>query len=127
MSNINGNIPSLKNSKLIGQSEIQNVKQNMNSTTGQNMILGAELTSNTSNVASQGNMTNFVPSLNSSTSVGSGELQNVKQNMNLNSSSNQENMTMSVPSLNSSTSVDSQELSNVKNKVQKSGNNKGSF
>jgi len=127
MSNINGNIPSIKNSKLIGQSEIQNVKQNMSSTTGQNMILGAELTSNTSNVASQGNMTNFVPSLNSSTSVGSGELQNVKQNMNLNSSS-QENMTMSVPSLNSSTSVGSGELQNVKQNMNlNSSSNQGNM
>lgn len=78
MSNINGNIPSLKNSNSIGQAEIENVKQNMNSATGQNMILGAKLTSNTFNAASQGNMTNSVPSLNSSTSVESKELQNVK-------------------------------------------------
>lgn len=77
MSNINGNIPSIKNSKSIGQAEIQNAKQNMNSASGQNMILGAELTSNTSNVASQGNMIS-VSNLNSSTSVGSEELQNVK-------------------------------------------------
>ncbi len=79
MSNINGNIPNLKNSKLIDQAEIQNVKQNLNSTTDQNMILGANLTSNASNVASQGNMTNFAPNLNSSTSIGSEELQNVKK------------------------------------------------
>lgn len=78
MSITNVNIPSLRNSQSIGQAEIQNVKQNMNSTKGQNMILGANMTSNTSNAASQGNMTNSVPSLNSSTSVGSEELQNVK-------------------------------------------------
>ncbi len=76
--NINGNAPSIKNSKSIGQAEIQNVKQNMNSVASKNMILGAELTSNISNVASLGNMTNSVPSLNSSTSVGNEELQNVK-------------------------------------------------
>lgn len=78
MLNINGNIPSIKNSNSIEQSELQNAKQNMNSTAGKNMILGAKLTSNTSNVATQGNMTNSVPSLNSSTSVGTEELQNVK-------------------------------------------------
>lgn len=74
----NGNIPSLRNSQSIGQAEIQNAKQSMNSTKGQNMILGANLSSNT---ASQGNMTNSVPSLNSSTSVGSVELQNAKKEM----------------------------------------------
>ena len=78
MANINGNIPSLKNSKSVNQAEIQNVKQNINSTAGKNTILGAELTSNISNAASLGNMTSSVPSLNSSTSVGSKELQNVK-------------------------------------------------
>jgi hypothetical protein len=54
MSITNGNLPSLRNSQSIGQAEIQNVKQNMNSNKGQNMILGANMTSNT---ASQGNMT----------------------------------------------------------------------
>lgn len=78
MLNINGNIPSIKNSNSIEQSELQNAKQNMNSTVEKNMILGAKLTSNTSNVATQGNMTNSVPGLNSSTSVGTEELQNVK-------------------------------------------------
>jgi len=81
MSNINGNIPSLKNSKLISTAEIQNAKQNMNSTTGQNMILGAKLTSNTSNVANLGNNTNSLPSLNNSTSIESEELQNAKNKL----------------------------------------------
>lgn len=76
--NINGNTPSIKNSKSISQAEIQNAKQNINSVASKNMILGAELTSNTSNVASFGNMTNSVPRLNSSTSVGAKELQSVK-------------------------------------------------
>jgi hypothetical protein len=76
--NINGNTPSIKNSNSIGQTEIQNAKQNMNSTASKSMILGAELTSNISNEASLGNMTNTVPSLNSSTSVENQELQNVK-------------------------------------------------
>ena len=77
----NGNVPSIKNSQAISQSEIQRAMQNMNSTSGQSMVLGANLTSNTNmmtNSSSQSNMTNSVPSLNSSTSVGSGELQNVK-------------------------------------------------
>jgi len=78
VTNINGNIPSIKNSKLIDQAEIQNAMQNMNSEASKNMILGAELTSNISNSANLENMTNSVPSLNSSTSVGSKELQNVK-------------------------------------------------
>jgi len=60
MLNINGNTPNLKNSKSIGQAEIQNVKQNINTT------------------SSQENMANSAPSLNSSTSVGSQELQNAK-------------------------------------------------
>jgi len=81
MSNIYGNIPSLKNSKLIGTAEIQNAKQNMNYTAGQNMILGAKLTPNTSHVASLGNNTNSVPSLNNSTIVGSEELQNAKNEL----------------------------------------------
>nr|WP_312577011.1 hypothetical protein [Sedimentibacter sp.] len=81
MSFINGNIPTLKNSQSIGQAEIQNVKQNMNSTASQNMILGANLASNYANAASQGNMNNSVPSLNSSTSVGYKELQNAKNKM----------------------------------------------
>ncbi len=81
MSFMNGNIPNLKNSQSIGQTEIQNVKQNMNYAASQNMVLGANLASNTSNAASQGNMTNFAPSLNSSTSVGSIELQNAKNKM----------------------------------------------
>lgn len=81
MISINGNIPSIKNSKSIDQAEIQNAKQNMNSAAGKNMILGAELTSNISNAASQaslGNMANSIPNLNSTTSIGSEELQNVK-------------------------------------------------
>lgn len=78
MLNINGNIPSIKNSNSIDQTEIQNAKQNMNSTAGKNMILGAQLTSNNLNLASQGNMTNSVPSLNSSTAIADKELQNVK-------------------------------------------------
>lgn len=116
MSNINGNIPSLKNSKLIGEAEIKNAKQNMNSAASKNMILGAKLTQNTSNAAGQGNMTSSVPSLNSTTYVGTEELQNV-----------QINTINFVPSLNSSTSVGSKEMQNVKNEVQKSGNNKGLF
>lgn len=76
MLNINGNIPNIKNSKSIEQTEIQNAKQNMNSTASKNMILGAKLTSN---AASQGNMTNSVPSLNSSTSVDTKELENAKK------------------------------------------------
>jgi predicted HAD superfamily phosphohydrolase YqeG len=79
MANINGNIPNIKNSQAINQSEIQNAMQNMNSAAGKSMILGAELTSNISNTASSGNMTNSVQSLNSSTSIGSEELQNVKK------------------------------------------------
>jgi len=75
MTNINGNIPSIKNSKLIDQAEIQKAMQNMNSAASKNMILGAELTSNISNSA---NLENSVPSLNSSTSAESKELQNAK-------------------------------------------------
>lgn len=78
MLNINGNVPSIKNSKSIDQGEIQNAKQNMNSPAGKSMILGAELTSNNSNFSSNGIMSNSVPSLNSSTSIGSTELQNAK-------------------------------------------------
>ncbi|WMJ78802.1 MULTISPECIES: hypothetical protein [unclassified Sedimentibacter] len=81
MTNINGNIPSIKNSKSIEQAEIQNAMQNMNSPASKNMILGAELTSNISNTASLGNMTNSVPSLNSSTSVGSEKIQSVKNKL----------------------------------------------
>lgn len=79
MLNINGNVPSIKNSNAIDQTEIQKAKQNMNSVAGKSMILGAQL-SNTTSSASQGNMTNSnsVPNLNSSTSVGTQELQNVK-------------------------------------------------
>lgn len=73
---ISGNIPNIKNSNSIDQSEIQNAKQNMNSAGSKTKILGAELTSNISESASLG-MTNSVLSLNSSTSVES-ELQNVK-------------------------------------------------
>jgi hypothetical protein len=76
MKNMNGNIPSIKNSKSIDQAEIQNSKQNMNSAAGKNKILGAELTSNIS--SNLGNMTNSVPGLNSSTSVGTKELQSAK-------------------------------------------------
>jgi len=78
MTNINGNIPSIKNSKLIDQAEIQKAMQNMNSAASKNMILGAELTSNISNSANLENMANSIPSLNSSTSAESEELQNVK-------------------------------------------------
>ena len=78
MLNINGNVPSIKNSQSIDQSEIQNAKQNMNSVASKNMILGAELTSN---VTTQGNMTNSVPSLNSSTSVDNKELQDAKKSV----------------------------------------------
>ncbi len=81
MPNINGNIPNLKDSKSVGKSEIQNAKQNMNSSTGQNMILGAKLTPNTSDTASGGITSDSMPNLNSSnssTSVGSEELQNAK-------------------------------------------------
>ncbi len=78
MTNINGNVPSIKNSKSINQEEVQNVKQNINSAASKSMILGAELTSNISNAASIENMTNSVPSLNGSTSIGSEEFQNVK-------------------------------------------------
>ncbi|MPL95573.1 hypothetical protein SDC9_41745 [bioreactor metagenome] len=73
---ISGNIPNIKNSNSIDQSEIQNAKQNMNSAGSKTKILGAELTSNISESASLG-MTNSVLSLNSSTSVES-ELQDVK-------------------------------------------------
>lgn len=79
MKDINGNIQGIKS--LIDQAEIQNAKQNMNSVASKNMILGAELTSNISNTASLGNINNSVPNLNNSTSVGSGELQNVKNNV----------------------------------------------
>lgn len=65
-------------SKKIEQLEIQNAKQNMNSVANKNMILGAQLTSN---VPSQGNLTNSVPSLNSSTSVGNKELQDAKNSV----------------------------------------------
>jgi hypothetical protein len=79
MTNMNGNIPSIKNSKSIDQAEIQNSKQNMNnSAAGKNKILGAELTSSILNTSSIGNMTNSVPNLNSSTSVGTKELQSAK-------------------------------------------------
>lgn len=76
MTNMNGNIPSIKNSKSIDQAEIQNSKQNMNSAAGKSKILGAELASNIS--SSLGNMTNSVPNLNSSASVGAKELQSAK-------------------------------------------------
>ncbi len=76
MTNMNGNIPSIKNSKSIDQAELQNSKQNMNSAAGKTKILGAELTSNIS--SSLGNITNSVPGLNSSTSVGTKELQSAK-------------------------------------------------
>lgn len=79
MTNMNGNLYNIKNS--VEQLEIQNAKQKMNSTANKNMILGAELTSNISNTANIGNMTNSVPNLNSSTSVGSKELQNAKNNI----------------------------------------------
>lgn len=78
MTNMNGNIPSIKNSKSIDQAEIQNSKQNMNTAAGKTKILGAELTSNISNTSSIGNMTNSVTNLNSSTSVGTEELQSAK-------------------------------------------------
>lgn len=81
MLNIGGNIPSIKNSKTLTQSEIQNAKQNMNSTAGKDMILGAKLTPDTINIAGQGNISNSIPSLNGSTSVGSEELQNIKNIM----------------------------------------------
>lgn len=77
MVNISGNIPNIKNSNSIDQSEIQNAKQNMNSAGSKTKILGAELTSNISESASLG-MTNSVLSLNSSTSVGINELQSAK-------------------------------------------------
>ena len=77
MQSFNWSVPSIINSQTISQSEIQKAMQNMNSTANQSMVLGANLTSIT-NVSSQGNMTNSVPSLNSSTSVGSEELQNAK-------------------------------------------------
>ncbi|WP_019228249.1 hypothetical protein [Sedimentibacter sp. B4] len=77
MTNINGNIPNIKNSKSIDQTEIQTAMKNMNSVASKSTILGAELTSKISESASLG-MTNSVPSLNSSTSVGSEELQSVK-------------------------------------------------
>lgn len=77
MTNINGNIPNIKNSKSIDQTEIQTAMKNMNSVASKNTILGAELTSNISNAASLG-MTNSVLSLNSSASVESKELQDVK-------------------------------------------------
>lgn len=73
---MNGNIPSIRNSKSIDQAEIQNSKQNMNSAAGKSKILGAELASNIP--SSLGNMTNSVPGLNSSTSVGTKELQSAK-------------------------------------------------
>jgi hypothetical protein len=78
MTNMSGNIPSIKNSKSIDQAEIQNSKQNMNSAAGKNKILGAELTSSTSNTSRIGNMTISAPNLNSSTSVGTKELQGAK-------------------------------------------------
>lgn len=65
-------------SKKVEQLEIQNAKKNMNSVASKNMILGANLTSN---VTSQGNMTNSVPNLNSSTSVDNKELQDAKNSV----------------------------------------------
>lgn len=65
-------------SKKVEQLEIQNAKKNMNSVGSENMILGANLTSN---VTSQGNMTNSVPNLNSSTSVDNKELQDAKNSV----------------------------------------------
>mgnify|MGYP001119567879 CR=1 FL=1 len=88
MTNINGNIPIIKNSKSIYQEEIQNAKQNMNTAASKNMILGAELTSNISNAASLENITNSVPILNGSTSVESKELQNVKNKVQKNGNNN---------------------------------------
>ena len=76
--NINGNTPSIKNSKSIDQTEILNAKQNMNNVASKSVILGAELTANISNKSSLGNMTNSVPGSNSSTSVENQELQYVK-------------------------------------------------
>lgn len=76
MTNINGNIPSIKNSKSIDQVEIENAKQNMNFAPSKTMILGAELTSNISNSTNLGN-TNSVMNFNSSTSVATEKLQNV--------------------------------------------------
>lgn len=76
MININGNIPSIKNSNSINKTEIQNAKQNMNSAADKNMILGAKLTSDTESL---GNMTNSVLDLNGSESVGTEELQNAKE------------------------------------------------
>lgn len=65
-------------SKKVEQLEIQNAKKNMNSVASKNMILGANLNSN---VTSQGNMTNSVPNLNSSTSVDNNELQDAKNSI----------------------------------------------
>lgn len=75
---INGNTPSIRNSKSIDQTEIQNAKQNMNNAASKSVILGAELSPNISNKSSLGNMSNSIPRLNSSTSVENQELQNVK-------------------------------------------------
>ncbi|WZL74020.1 hypothetical protein QBE52_04560 [Clostridiaceae bacterium 35-E11] len=60
MKNTTGKAPSLKNSKAVGQGEIQSVKQDINTTTGQGMTSG------------------IAPSLNSSNAVGQGEMQNVR-------------------------------------------------
>jgi hypothetical protein len=79
MLNINGNTPSINDfSKKVEQLEIQNAKQNMNAVASQNMILGAELASN---ITSQVNLTNSVPSLNGSTSVDNKELQEAKNSV----------------------------------------------
>lgn len=77
MNNINGSISSIRNSQAISQAEIENAKRRMNSTMGQSMILGASLTVGT-NGSNQTNMSSSAPSLNSSTSVGSQELQEAK-------------------------------------------------
>jgi hypothetical protein len=79
MLNINGNTPSINDfSKKVEQLEIQNAKENMNAVASQNMILGAELASN---ITSQVNLTNSVPSLNGSTSVDNKELQEAKNSV----------------------------------------------
>jgi len=68
MNNMNNRIPSLKNSKAVGQGERQKVKNSMNQTPGM----------------SQMNFTNTmgnVPSLSSSKAVGPAEMQNVRQKL----------------------------------------------